>query len=239
MKEKVEIISKKIIKRGLLTATAIALLTCSDRESTSTLTITQRLVGQEPETPKTIFLPIAPEIHPAWSEFDLPISVNIPQIDFFDMIQLADSKPGKKENHLTYITPETGIATPRHPLKNSIFIFGHSRKDKKDLLPIHNIQNLEKGHIFAVQNQKTELFFFMVKNFKLVNLAEPNAVLNSYNEPTVVLQTTAKDSVKPNDWILDEDLILSKVGNNLPNDINGVSLVFQVEAVQVEIRGLP
>ena len=48
-----------------------------------------------------------------------------------------------------------------------------------------------------------------------------------------------KDSVEPNDWILDEDLILSKVGNNLPNDINGVSLVFQVEAVQVEIRGLP
>ena len=176
------------------------------------------------------------EILPVWKPDDRPAFLSIPQIGFESDIQLVKTVPTGVRDNRTYEVPNYGVATPNEYIfENMIFIFGHSRWDRGPLQDIARITDLNLGDTFLVRNQRGEKFFFMVCEMGLYN--PDNTILHEFKTLELVLQTTAIDDPKEG-WILKEDKVLAKVGENRPDNLNQ-KLAFAVGAVPVELRGLP
>lgn len=168
---------------------------------------------------------------PKWREFDRPTSIAIGQIGFSDTIQPVNQIPVSNGIN-SFEVPDFGVATPLAPFKNHVYIFGHSRFHGEKQ-PFSDIINLKLGDIFLVANQRGEPFFFMIVEFKLLRLDGHDSFIGHESQFKLTLQTTVKEG----NWILDKDLVLSKVGLNRTDDLSS-DLVLWIISKPVEVRGL-
>lgn len=61
-----------------------------------------------------------------WKEGSQPVFISIPRINFESPIQQA-KEDRYAPDKMTYLTPETGIATPDNLIGRNMLVFGHSR----------------------------------------------------------------------------------------------------------------
>lgn len=170
---------------------------------------------------------VLPEPAPLWENDDRPSLIVIPAAPFVGLeIQPADLTP----NGETYVVPNDGIATPRSPHgENFVYVYGHSRwqGERKSFA---NISNLEPGDsVYVGKEGEERVVEFKVESFQLVNIKEDTSTFFSYEEPTLLLQTTAKSG---DGWILEKDKIIQKSGKNVPQSLDGY-LVYVVVAKPV------
>ena len=190
------------------------------------------IYGLQPQT--IYFEPLQTDI-PRWQPLDLPDRIAIPKINFNSDIIRAKLVPFSIGLD-TLEDPINKIATPLLPYKNHIFVYGHSMiSDERQ--PFSAILNLDRGDLLYVSNDQGLVFFFMVVDFKLIDLDSNNRFIGPKDELELTLQTTAKEKSQTS-WILNRDLILGKVESNRPDNISG-DLVYWVIARPVQFQGLP
>lgn len=158
-----------------------------------------------------------------WKNSYKPTHIIIPQIYYESEVQVADYLEVSPD--LTTLTvPEDGIAIPPEPIENNLFFFGHSQFNGEPR-EFSNIQNTQLGDYIIVRNEEGELFLFEITGYSLEGeLYE----VKSYQDMTLTMQTSAKT---PGRWILDEKVVLEKVGDNHPPTMNG-KLNLIIEAKQ-------
>ena len=176
------------------------------------------------ETPSAIdTLDFSPKVSQCgldlWEQDDRAKFLEIPAIGFASPVKLAPLVPESDDSEdKTYDTPVEDIATPENVIADSIYLFGHSSWEGLRR-PIANIEYLEPGNLIKVTDEKEEVSCFAVSKFALVNKESPRTLRGPFDVPTVVMQTSAK--LEGEVWLLDEENVQTKVGENKPEDPSG------------------
>ncbi len=184
-------------------------------------------LGSEiPSIPSFDFLKIQKNINNAdWTNKESPTRVYIPKLNITDSLKPMWLIP-TEEGGQTLSTPDEGLGTPKKPISNIIFIYGHSWWNRKQN-PISQIDKLSLGDEITIENMLREKRTYSVSEFRLYNYSDPKFNLDDVPDDSLVLQTTA---IIGNEWLIDEQRVKNDLWPFVPQDISDHA-AFQVIAV--------
>lgn len=159
-----------------------------------------------------------------WIKLEAPTKVYIPKINYIDDLKPMGIIP-KEGGGKTLETPDEGLGTPSKPISEIVFIYGHSRWNKKQN-PISQIDKLSRGDEITIESVLGYRRTYLVTDFKLYNYEDPKFTLDDPPNGSLVLQTTARIG---GEWLVNEQSVKNDLWPFVPQNISDHA-AFQVIA---------
>lgn len=220
--------TERIKKSKILVSSAAAVISIFAQLPVSTthskeFNNAQKTANTQQFLPDTKIPDMVPEskIRP-WIETEPPKSITIPAINFVSEIQPAEIiKDPNSLGFYTFDTPDSGIATPKIPIKNNVLVFGHSRWQNVPQ-PFSEIAHLNKGDMVYIKDGYGNGFAFKVSEIKVFDYGDPAFLMNTNTEQSLTLQTTASSNLG---WLLDKDEVMAKADVKPQDPIGHLALL--------------
>lgn len=147
-----------------------------------------------------------------WTKKESPTKVYIPKLNYADNLKPMNLIPDEINGGQTLQTPDEGLGTPKKPITDIVFIYGHSWWNRKQN-PISQIDKLMKGDEIIIENNSGARRTYSVSGYRLYNYSDSKFTLDDDPDGTLVLQTTA---VYGNQWLVDEQKVKSDLWPFIP-----------------------